>query len=85
MPMTVSTFVPLNSLARASTVRRKPTCSVVEAKFRQVAAALRGGPHFGALIAIATDVADDRLDELILPKFLTAVRALPGAAALPRG
>jgi hypothetical protein len=63
----------------------QPTGSIIEAKFRQAAAALRGGSHFGALIAIATDVADNRPDESILPKFLGSVHAIPGAAALPRG
>ena len=54
----------------------QPTGSVVEAKFRQAVATLRGGPHFGALIAIATDVADDLPDELILPRFLAAVHPI---------
>jgi EpsI family protein len=63
----------------------QPTGSVVEAKFRQAIAGLRGGPHLGALIAIATDVADDRPDAPILPSFLEAVHPTPGAADLSRG
>jgi exosortase A len=63
-----------------------PTGRVIEAKFRQVAAALHGGPHYGALIAIATDAANDEpSDEGILRSFLKSMHPEPGAAPPPRG
>jgi exosortase A len=63
-----------------------PTGRVIETKFWQIVAALPGGPHYGALIAIATDRANgEPPDETVLRSFLNAVHKEPGTAALPPG
>ena len=63
-----------------------PAGRVIETRFWQIAAALLGGPHYGALIAVATDGANDEpSDETTLRSFLKAGYPEPGISAPPRG
>jgi EpsI family protein len=59
----------------------RATASTLEAKLLQARAALLGGAHVGAYIAISTEVEDPAPDNPTLARFLKAMGPLPGARA----
>ena len=59
----------------------RATASTIEAKLLQARAALLGGAHVGAYIAISTEVDDVAPQNASLAPFLEALRPLPGTHA----
>ena len=57
----------------------RATASTLEAKLLQARAALLGGAHVGAYIAISTEIDDVAPQNASLARFLEALRPLPGA------
>ena len=56
----------------------RPTASTLKAKLLQARAALSGGAHVGAYVAISTEADDVAPQDTSLARFLEALRPLPG-------